>query len=46
MVIEKSKPGGGDRGYRLTWRRRPLAQAKTIAEIVDVIERQPRLITI
>ncbi len=44
LVIEKSKPSRTNRGYRLTWRRRPLAQAKTINEIVAVIERQPRLV--
>ena len=46
MVIEKSTPGGGNTGYRLTWRRRPMARAKTIAEIVAIIERQPRLVSI
>ncbi len=43
FVIEKSKAGGG-RGYRLTARRRPVARANTIGEIVDAIERQPRLV--
>ncbi len=46
FVIEKSKPGRGNRGYRLTSRRRAVAQAQTIGEIVAVIERQPRLVSI
>ncbi len=44
LVIEKSKPGRGNRGYRLTSRRRPVAHVRTIAEIVAAIERQPRLV--
>ena len=44
LVVEKSKPGRGNRGYRLVRSRRDLAHVKTIGEIVAVIERQPGLV--
>ncbi len=44
LVIEKSKPTRNNRGYRLVYRNRALVQAKSMAEIVERIEKRPRLV--
>jgi hypothetical protein len=44
FAIEKSKPRGGSIQYRLRTGRETLKQSRDLAEVLAVLERQPRLV--